>query len=159
MQEPRLTSLPHSNSYQPYPNDELRNGDDRKPNRDRNIPHRHGVYPTTRLSAINSEPLKNERAPNLRVNTICAMRVQTQNAKMPNHEVLLHLFLGNMRKMMIPADFELKFVQLGCDRHYMRLINNRQAWFLFDQDSPLHQCAERRILFCDAMVNMLSEST
>ena len=43
-------------------------------------------------SAINSEPLKNERAPNLRVNTICAMRVQTQNAKIPNHEVLLHLF-------------------------------------------------------------------
>ena len=141
IREPCLTSLPHSNSYQPYPNDKLRNGDNHEPDRDRSIPHCHGVYPTTRLSAVNSEPLKNERAPNLRVNTICAKRVQRQNARIANHEVSLHLFLGNMRNLMISVDFELRFVQLGCDRHHMRLINNRQAWLC---PSETHLCTNVR---------------
>ena len=127
MQEPCLTSLPHSNSYQPYPNDKLRNGNNHKPDRDRNIPHCHGVYPATILSAIHSELLKNKGATNLTVNTICAERVQTPNAKIANHEVSLHLLLGNMRELMILVDFRLRFVQLGHDRHHMRLINNRQA--------------------------------
>ena len=105
MQKPCLTSLPHSNSYQPYPNDKLRNGNSRKPNRDRNISHCHGVYPVTRILVLNSEPLKNKGVPNLRVNTICATSVQTTNAGMPYHGNLLHLFLGNIREWMIPADF------------------------------------------------------
>ena len=107
---------------------------------------------------MNSELLKNKGATNLTVNTICAKRVQTPNAKMANHEVLLHLFLGNMRELIISADFELRFVQLGCDRRHDAPYQQQADMAFLDQDSPLHQRAERRILVCDAMVSILPES-
>ena len=91
IQELILTSLPPRNGCHPYPQHELRSGDDRKPGRDGDIFHRHGVYPVTTLLGIDTKLLNDEMVPNLRVNTICARRVQRAKMKRGYQALLSHL--------------------------------------------------------------------
>lgn len=58
-----LTSLPSGKNRHPHAKHELRSSNDREPDRDRDVFHRHGVYPVPKFLGINTRPLNDENGP------------------------------------------------------------------------------------------------